>query len=213
MLETNPMKNRFFNIFPTKKLSLGERLTFLRKKQFLSQKTLSYKTGVDRGLISRYERGLDKPSWLTLKKLTLILGISESILIYGLYKGEVDYKERTKPRRLEFKLYKLAERIIIERKSRGWSQVDLANRSGIYFGQIAKYERCYSPPSLVNLIQLAEAFGVTIDYLLYGNASARIEEKNIENNVLAMVTRIINLPERNRSPILSVIDAYLNHVD
>ena len=53
------------------------------------------------------------------------------------------------------------------RQDRGLTQVELGNRSGISQKDISKYERGTTANLLAtNLIRLADALGVSVDYLL-----------------------------------------------
>jgi DNA-binding XRE family transcriptional regulator len=47
----------------------------------------------------------------------------------------------------------------LERRERGWSQWDLAQRSGIMPSEISKYENGHYEPNLANYFKLCEAFG------------------------------------------------------
>ena len=60
----------------------------------------------------------------------------------------------------------LKERLRILRESRGYSQKGLAKRLGCSPSLISSYETGERSPSLQNLGELADCFGVTADYLL-----------------------------------------------
>lgn len=59
----------------------------------------------------------------------------------------------------------LKERLRILRESRGYSQKGLAKRLGCSSSLISSYETGERSPSLQNLGELADCFGVTADYL------------------------------------------------
>jgi transcriptional regulator with XRE-family HTH domain len=61
---------------------------------------------------------------------------------------------------------KLAERLRLERDSRGWSLSDLAERSGVAKATISKIERAEASPTAVILVRLAAAFGLTLAGLM-----------------------------------------------
>ena len=65
----------------------------------------------------------------------------------------------------------LGARIKAMRKQRQWTQKDLAPKLGIGFGQLNKYESGFHVPPVDKLVQLAELFDTTVDYLLTGNRS------------------------------------------
>lgn len=60
----------------------------------------------------------------------------------------------------------LADKIINERKKNGWSQEELAERLSVSRQSVSKWEGAQSVPDLQKVIQLAELFGVSTDYLL-----------------------------------------------
>jgi transcriptional regulator with XRE-family HTH domain len=61
---------------------------------------------------------------------------------------------------------RLAERLKLERESRGWSLADLAERSGVSRAAISKIERGDSSPTAGLLVRLADAFDLTLAGLL-----------------------------------------------
>src|SRR5262252_2440663 len=61
---------------------------------------------------------------------------------------------------------KLAERLRLERDSRGWSLSDLAEHSGVAKATISKIERAEASPTAVILVKLSAAFGLTLAGLM-----------------------------------------------
>ncbi len=60
----------------------------------------------------------------------------------------------------------LARRLHLEREARGWSQADLAERSGVSKAMVSKIERGETSPTAALLARLAAAFGLTLAGLL-----------------------------------------------
>lgn len=60
----------------------------------------------------------------------------------------------------------LADKIIELRKRNGWSQEELADQLGVSRQSVSKWESAGSVPDLQRIIQLAELFGVSTDFLL-----------------------------------------------
>ena len=60
----------------------------------------------------------------------------------------------------------LSEKIINLRKSRGWSQEELAEQVGVSRQAISKWESAQSVPDLDKILRMSELFGVTTDFLL-----------------------------------------------
>ena len=61
---------------------------------------------------------------------------------------------------------RLAQRIRLERDSRGWSLADLAESSGVSKATISKIERSEVSPTAVVLVRLASAFDLTLAGLM-----------------------------------------------
>jgi transcriptional regulator with XRE-family HTH domain len=60
----------------------------------------------------------------------------------------------------------LANKIINERKKCGWSQEELADKLMVSRQSVSKWESAQAVPDLQRIIQMAEIFGVSTDYLL-----------------------------------------------
>ncbi|MGA9173778.1 MAG: helix-turn-helix transcriptional regulator [Thermoactinomyces sp.] len=60
------------------------------------------------------------------------------------------------------------QRLRFLREQRGLTQVDLAKKTGIKNHTLSNYERDERFPTPDSLAKLADFFGVTTDYLLYG---------------------------------------------
>lgn len=62
----------------------------------------------------------------------------------------------------------MGERIKRKRKEKGWGQLVLADKIGVSTNIVSFWERDLASPSLINLMCLADVFGVTIDWLVRG---------------------------------------------
>lgn len=60
----------------------------------------------------------------------------------------------------------LADKIMEERKKNGWSQEELANKLGVSRQAVSKWESAGTVPDLQRILQMADLFGVSTDYLL-----------------------------------------------
>ncbi len=60
----------------------------------------------------------------------------------------------------------LADKIINERKKNGWSQEELADKLNVSRQSVSKWEGAQSVPDIQKIIQMAQIFGVSTDYLL-----------------------------------------------
>ena len=71
----------------------------------------------------------------------------------------------------------LSDKIIEERKKKGWSQEELAYKLEVSRQAVSKWESAGSVPDLQRIIQLADLFGVSTDYLLRDNGQESKEGK------------------------------------
>ena len=79
---------------------------------------------------------------------------------------------------------RLAQRIRLERDSRGWSLAELADRSSVSKATISKIERAEVSPTAVVLVRLASAFDLTLAGLMlraegHGERLSRAETQPI----------------------------------
>ena len=66
------------------------------------------------------------------------------------------------------------------RTDKGWSQTDLANNSGVSRVMIGKYERGEASPSIEAAKKIADAFGVSLDYLVGEGMNASFDKKTVQ---------------------------------
>lgn len=73
----------------------------------------------------------------------------------------------------------LADKIINERKKNGWSQEELADRLSVSRQSVSKWEGAQSVPDIGKILQMAELFEVSTDYLLKDEMEM---EKTVESS-------------------------------
>ncbi|HFE37218.1 MAG TPA: XRE family transcriptional regulator [Gammaproteobacteria bacterium] len=96
-------------------------------------------------------------------------------------------------------------KILIElRKEKGWSQSDLASKTGVSQVMVGKYERGDAIPSFEVAKKIADAFKVSLDYLVGEGQNAKFDKK-----ILQRIQDIQNLDTDTRSILFDVIDTYL----
>lgn len=61
-------------------MTLGQKITYFRKKRGLTQKELAEKAGVSQGAIGQYEIGLTMPRLSTLQRIAVALDTTASEL-------------------------------------------------------------------------------------------------------------------------------------
>lgn len=71
----------------------------------------------------------------------------------------------------------LADKIINERKKNGWSQEELAEKLSVSRQSVSKWEGAQSIPDISKILQMAQIFDVSTDYLLKDEIEV-IEDRN-----------------------------------
>jgi len=100
---------------------------------------------------------------------------------------------------------KLGEKITKLKKLKNLSQVALAEATGISRDAISKYERGDSIPSVDYAKRIADALGVSLDYLV----SDSDREDVLDNDAVKRIKEIQDLPASEKDKIYSVIDALI----
>ncbi|WP_291913301.1 helix-turn-helix transcriptional regulator [Chitinophaga sp. CB10] len=90
------------------------------------------------------------------------------------------------------------------RKRKNWSQADLAKAVEASCDIIGKYERNENSPSIEMAVKIADAFDVTIDYLIDNGKYAAYDKDVIER-----IEDIQALDANTRTTLFNVIDTYL----
>ena len=80
------------------------------------------------------------------------------------------------------------ENIKFYRKEKGFTQEQLAEAMGVSVGAVSKWERGESSPDIAVLVEIADLFGVTLDYL--------VRSENIENAVVENKTKEVKYNRR-----------------
>lgn len=93
------------------------------------------------------------------------------------------------------------------RKQKGWSQVDLANESGVSREMIGKYERGIAIPSLEAAKKIADAFAVSLDYLVGEGQNAAFDKKTVKR-----LEDIASFSDEDKNHILYTLDALIKNV-
>jgi len=74
----------------------------------------------------------------------------------------------------------IAERITALRKSKNWSQTDLAERISVSRVIVGKYEKGDALPSIEIAKRMADAFGVSLDYLAGDGQNASFDKRTLK---------------------------------
>ena len=94
----------------------------------------------------------------------------------------------------------IAERIKHMREQRGMTQAGLAKRLGITRSSVNAWELGISVPSTQYLVELAEIFQVSADYLLGLNRSASVSVAGLTERDVQMVHTLIDHLRKKNDP-------------
>ena len=97
----------------------------------------------------------------------------------------------------------LGERIKIVRIQKKISQANLAKNAGVHQKNISKYENGGVVPSAITLKSIANALGVTTDYLV-GNVQEDIIKDTI---ILKYFKEVDKMPDSLKSALLTIIES------
>ncbi len=101
------------------------------------------------------------------------------------------------------------ERLRQLRTSRRLSQEDLGKMAGLHYTHIGRYERGLSRPSSANLQAIAEALGVSSDYLMSGSTEEFAKARFEDQDLLTMFRAVETFPEEDKQTVKNLIDAFI----
>lgn len=96
------------------------------------------------------------------------------------------------------------ERLSYIRKLKKIKQTELGKQIGTSGDIIGKYERGENMPSIEVAMKIADALGVTLDYLVKDG-----EYEQIDRDTLKRLKDIERLDKKTKSTIFDIIDTYL----
>lgn len=99
---------------------------------------------------------------------------------------------------------KFGDRVAQARKEKGLSREELAALIGTSAPIVGRYERGDMMPSIEIATNIAEALGVSLDFLV-GKSSLLLKDKNM----LERLEDIAKLPSPKQTELFNVLDAYL----
>lgn len=102
----------------------------------------------------------------------------------------------------------LGARIAELRKAQGWSQAKLADEIGASREIIGRYERGDAGASIEMAKRIADAFGVSLDYLVGEGEYARFDKR-----MLQRLGQFEELGEEDQATVLRVLDALLRDAE
>lgn len=104
---------------------------------------------------------------------------------------------------------KLGDRIKDLRKQKNLSQSELADKVGISYAQIGRYETKGSQPPAETLKKIADALSVTPDFLIYGTSGEKAKTKLKDADLIQQFQAIEAMDEEDKNVVKKLIDAFI----
>jgi transcriptional regulator with XRE-family HTH domain len=95
------------------------------------------------------------------------------------------------------------------RRARDLSQSDLGELVGIHYTHVSRYERGISRPAADTLMRLADALGVSSDYLIEGAADDAAQARLSDAGLLRAFQDAEKLPAEDKAVIKALLDAFV----
>lgn len=103
----------------------------------------------------------------------------------------------------------LGDRIKELRKQKNWSQNELAQKAGVSYAQLSRYEIKGSQPPAEVLNKLADALDTTVDYLINGDTNEKAKSTLKDAELLQQFKAVEQMNDDDRSVIKKVIGAFI----
>jgi transcriptional regulator with XRE-family HTH domain len=102
-----------------------------------------------------------------------------------------------------------AKRLKQLRLQKNFSQSELGEKVGVHYTHIGHYEKGHSMPKTQTLQLLAEALGVTSDYLIEGQINEVAKTKLEDRDLLAMFTEVEQFVDEDKLMVKKILDALI----
>lgn len=102
-----------------------------------------------------------------------------------------------------------AQRLKKTRIDKGLSQTELGTLAGIHYTQIGRYENKGSQPSAEVLSKLANALGVSSDFLTNGTTNEMAENTLSDKELLNQFKAVEQMDDKDKGVIKMLIDAFI----
>jgi len=102
-----------------------------------------------------------------------------------------------------------ARRLRQLRKQRDLSQTELGKLADLHYTHIGRYERGTSRPSADAVRRLADALGVSTDYLMEGATEEAAKARFEDRELLRQFQEVEALPDEDKVVVKKLLDAFL----
>lgn len=102
-----------------------------------------------------------------------------------------------------------ASRLHELRRQKNFSQTELGQRAGLHYTHIGRYERGEARPTADALKRLADALGVSGDYLLEGSTTDAARARFEDRDLMLQFQQVEKLPAEDKELVKKVVEAFL----
>lgn len=95
------------------------------------------------------------------------------------------------------------------RTGKGLSKSELASLVGVHYSQIGRYEEKGATPSADIMAKIANALGVSSDFLMSGSSDELADSSLTDKELLNQFKAIEKMQEQDKSVIKILIDAFI----
>lgn len=103
----------------------------------------------------------------------------------------------------------LPERLRQPRKQKDLSQTEFGQLVDLHYTHMGRYERGASKPSAFALRRLADALGVSTDYLMEGTTDEAAKARFEDREFLRQFQEVESLPDDDKLVVKKLLDAFL----
>jgi len=89
----------------------------------------------------------------------------------------------------------------------------MAKKTKVHANHLSRYERGLSAPSIEVVEKMAKLLDVSIDELVFGSVSERMEKNISDRELLSMFQKIQSLGQQQQDTVKDFISAYLLKAD
>ena len=101
------------------------------------------------------------------------------------------------------------ERLRTARALKSLTQSQLAEAAGIHYTQVGRYEKKGAVPAADVLARLADALGVSSDYLMNGTPDEHAAAHLTDRDLLEHFREVERMPPGDRAVVKQLIDAFV----
>ena len=138
-----------------------EKLKVLRKKQGLTQKSLSNILNISQSAYAHWEQGMREPNFEKLSMLACIFDVSIDYLL----SENLEISKESYLKLKEEKKNLFSVRLKELRLQHGFSQEEIAEKIGVKRNTYSDWENGKCKPNYEKLEKIADFFGVSLDWL------------------------------------------------